>query len=183
MPNNHPNLRILSGRYRGRILQSPTSSTTHPMGSREKLALFNMVNVDQATVLDAYAGSGALGIEALSRNATSVVMVDKDAQALRTIKTNLASLGATATVIKTTLAKFADDPSYQSYFDVIFADPPYDHIDLSELVKLPSLLKPDGILALSTPKTSAELDFPGLRLSSSHTYAGARITIYRKVNA
>ena len=59
-------LKIISGKYRGQTLKSPQSEKTHPMGAREKLALFNMVNVENAVVLDAYAGSGALGIAALS---------------------------------------------------------------------------------------------------------------------
>ncbi len=178
MPNSS-NLRVISGRYRGQTLQSPASNATHPMGAREKLALFNMVNVERAVVLDAYAGSGALGIEALSRGAEAVVMVDNDMLAIRTIKANLAKINASATAIKMRVGDFIKRPEYQNYFDVIFADPPYDHIDVDELAQLPTLLKPNGVLALSSPKTTAEVTLPNLRISSSHTYAGARITIYR----
>ena len=70
-------IKIASGIFRGRSIKSPKSSLTHPMGAREKLALFNMIvdDLPGSLVLDAFAGSGALGIEALSRGASEVVFV------------------------------------------------------------------------------------------------------------
>ena len=89
---------ITSGVFRGRKIATPDNGLTHPMGAREKLALFNSIEslrgpLDGASVLDCFCGSGALGIEAISRGATSVVFVDKDRQAIATTKQNLASLG------------------------------------------------------------------------------------------
>ena len=82
------NLRITSGNYRGRKIATP-GGKTHPMGERERLALFNMIGpfIPEAMVLDAFSGSGALGIEALSRGAKHVVFVDIDKKAFETIKT------------------------------------------------------------------------------------------------
>ncbi len=84
-------LRVLSGRFKGIRLDSPRSTLAHPMGSREKIALFNMLQpyLEGAKVLDIYAGSGALGIEALSRGAESVVFVEKSPQISQVIKQNV----------------------------------------------------------------------------------------------
>lgn len=174
-------LRVISGRFRGRILKSPQDSHTHPMGAREKLALFNMVNVEQAHVLDAFAGSGALGIEALSRGADEVVFVESNAKVASAIKSNLQTLDiASAQVFTTKVANFVTNSEFYQYFDVIFADPPYDKVSLDELSQLANLLKADGTLALSTPVEQGSIEFPGLRTVSTHTYARAQITIYRK---
>lgn len=176
-------LRVVSGKYRGRTLQSPASSLTHPMGAREKLALFNMVNVEGQRVLDAYAGSGALGIEALSRGAAETVFVENSAKIARTIRENLTIVGengsATAQNFVEKVADFAKRAEFAGYFDVIVADPPYDKIDRAEIDLLPSLLRDDGTLILSTPAEEAELILTGMRVSSSHTYARARLTTYR----
>ena len=74
------NIKITSGKYRGRTIKSPNSKLTHPMGAREKLAMFNMISeyLSGAVVLDVYAGSGALGIEALSRGASYAMFVEKN---------------------------------------------------------------------------------------------------------
>ena len=89
------NIKITSGKYRGRSIKSPNSRLTHPMGAREKLALFNMISeyLPGAIVLDAYAGSGALGIEALSRGANYVMFIEKNPHIAGVIRKNLAELG------------------------------------------------------------------------------------------
>ncbi len=91
MPLKTTDLRILAGKFKGQRLRSPQNQLTHPMGSREKLALFNMIQpyIAGAIALDAYAGSGALGIEALSRGAREVVFVEKMPQIARIIQQNL----------------------------------------------------------------------------------------------
>lgn len=102
-------IRITGGSLRGRVIDSPEVAGTHPMGSREKMALFNMLvnlrgDLQGPRVLDAYAGSGALGIEALSRGAAEVVLVEKNRQAARVIQQNLANLGLTG------VGKVAEQP-------------------------------------------------------------------------
>lgn len=190
-----PDLRVISGTFRGRSLKSPSTHLTHPMGAREKLALFNMVNVENAKVLDAYAGSGALGIEALSRRAKEVIFVEKNRQVAGVIYDNLRSLdiaakitsldddsdNVAAQVFVNKLATFAQEPRFWGYFGVILADPPYDQLDPEELQCLEKLLRRDGVLALSSPAEIEPVQLIGLRISSTHTYARARITIYRKI--
>lgn len=87
-------LRILAGEYKRRVLLSPRQERTHPMGARERLALFNMIQtkLPRARVLDAYAGSGALGIEALSRGAAEAVFVERSPQVARVIQQNLENI-------------------------------------------------------------------------------------------
>lgn len=191
----HSDLRVISGQYRGRVLQSPRDEHTHPMGAREKLALFNMINVEQAIVLDAFAGSGALGIEALSRGAAEVVFVENNAKVASVIKQNLQLLDlnspkkddyspvkAPKTEIFTEkVAKFTENPQFYQYFDIIFVDPPYDKMNSEEISTLANLLKSNGTLALSSPAERGNIEIPELQLISTHVYARAQITIYRKI--
>jgi 16S rRNA (guanine966-N2)-methyltransferase len=148
------------------------------MGAREKNALFNMIDVVGKRVLDAYAGSGALGIEALSRGAGEVVFVESHRPAVVTIEHNLASLNLTADVFPGKVANCVAEQT--GLFDVIIADPPYDKIDFAEITSLPSLLVAGGTLALSSPASQPAPEIAGLVIVSSHTYAEARITIFVK---
>lgn len=192
-------VRITSGTYRGRKILTPGNGT-HPMGERERLALFNMITSELAgaIVLDAYAGSGALGIEALSRGAARVVFVEKAAKAVRIIQENLRSLGLVgldssvgesqilgdekknsggperAEIVLQDVVKFTTDVR----FGVILADPPYDAFELTGVGHLAGLLDEVGILVLSHPGEAP--DFENLELKKSRSYAGATISIYQK---
>ena len=147
------------------------------MGERERLALFNMIGefLLGAVVLDACAGSGALGIEALSRGADKVVFVEKSPQAVRVIRENLQDLGIEADVISGDVVNFTTD----KLFDVILADPPYDDFRLADVEHLTELVQKGGLLVLSHPDNAPEL--PTMNLEKSRSYAGARISVYRKM--
>lgn len=148
------------------------------MGAREKLALFNMIAeyLPGAMVLDAFAGSGALGIEALSRGAESVVFVEKSPSAANTIKSNLAELNLTdcTDVIISDIAKLR----VEKRFDVVLVDPPYDKFNIDEVTILPKFLAGNGVLVLSHPGEAPKLS--GLQLLKTHQYASAKISIYEK---
>ena len=122
-------MRVVGGALGGRRLETPGSDAIRPTSDRAREAIFNMLvslqPPDGATVLDLFAGSGALGIEALSRNATHVTFVDSDATACRTIEANLAALGLTerATVVRSDAQRFLAGP--RDPVDLAFADPPY----------------------------------------------------------
>lgn len=178
------NLRVLSGTLRGRALKSPQVSGTHPMGSREKLALFNMVGpyLAGAQVLDAYAGTGALGIEALSRGAARVDFIEKAPPVARIIRENLQDVGGSLEyeVFTGSVSDFAQGVASVGNYDLILADPPYDQFQPAEIAKLAPLLKPDGILALSFPFQEGAPELPGLDLQTARKYASAGIAIYRK---
>lgn len=167
-------MRIISGIYKNKEILIPGTDKTHPMGSREKLALFNMIlpYLPEKRVLDAFAGSGALGLEALSRGASEAVFVEKDEKAVKIIKENLKSLGVTnATVVKSTVDTFEPEEK----FDLIFADPPYNKFEKSQIEHLARFLSSDGTLVLSSPEP---VDLPGLKLLKSRKYAGCIISIF-----
>lgn len=201
-PTHSTTLRILAGAYKGRAFASPARATTHPMGAREKLALFNMLKpyLSGASVLDAYAGSGALGLEALSRGATRVVFVEQSAPVVRTLRQNLRAVLpvarlADAEIIQSSVAAFAtrgaansapnaparpaqDAAHHPSRFHLIFADPPYDHFSPAEVAALAPLLHPTGVLALSFPAQLTPPTLPGLTCLKSHRYAAAGLALY-----
>lgn len=170
-------IKITSGIFRGRNIKSPKSSLTHPMGAREKLALFNMIvdDLPGSLVLDAFAGSGALGIEALSRGASEVVFVEKNASVSKIIRQNLETLGIQAEIFVGDVVNFAAE----QLFDVILADPPYDNFDPKKIINLPKFLKKDGVLALSHPGEAPEI--PGVKLEKTRKYAQAHISIYKRL--
>ena len=167
-------IRITSGIYKGQKLATP-GGKTHPMGERERIALFNMVvdYIPGARLLDAFAGSGALGIEALSRGASEVEFLEKSPTVAKTIRSNLKKFELKARVCVSDAANFTSSEA----FDVILADPPYDDFDLESIEYLSGFLKSGGILVLSHPGEAPEVS--GMSVEKSRSYAGATISIYR----
>jgi 16S rRNA (guanine(966)-N(2))-methyltransferase RsmD len=119
-------VRIIGGLWRSRLVEFPDAADLRPTPDRVRETLFNWLGQDLTGMacLDLFAGSGALGFEALSRGAASVVMVEKNPAALRTLRDNAAKLGATGlTVVRGDALEFARNA--RSRFDVVFVDPPY----------------------------------------------------------
>lgn len=191
-------VRITSGKYKGRQIATP-GGDTHPMGERERIALFNIIGkkIKGAKVLDAYSGSGALGIEAISRGANEVVFVDRSHVAMQTTNQNCMMLeipvmqvafyrGAVNAFYKKFVqgAGIAIDPmmglaleTFPKEVDIIIADPPYDDVNTKEISRITkAYLKPDGILVLSHPGEAPEM--PGLDLISTHEYTTAHLSVY-----
>lgn len=121
-------MRIVAGEWGGRRLQAPPGRGTRPTTDRVREAWMSTVSayLDGARVLDLFAGSGALGLEALSRGAAHATFVEMDAKALAALKANVDALGAAdrTTIVKTDAVKYAGGLAAES-FDVAFADPPY----------------------------------------------------------
>lgn len=172
MANNK--LRIVSGIYGGQFVEAPKTSATHPMGERERMAIFNRIRdeVPGRRILDAFAGSGAIGIEALSIGAAHVDFMENHPKAIKAIKQNLTKLncGDRATILR------APDGEY----GIIFADPPYDNPQYDIVAVLVSHLVPGGILVLSHPENPLPPAFSYLELVSDRKYAAAHIKIYYK---
>ena len=168
---------ITSGSFRGRKLKVPGAA--HPMGARERLALFNSIagRVPGAKVLDLFAGSGALGVEALSRGAMAATFVEKNARAAAVIRENLTALGIDGMMV---LCQSAGEFTSSEKYDVILADPPYDKFDAGELVDASDLLENDGILVLSHP-SSFTPEIPKLKHITTHKYANCNISLFTKL--
>lgn len=174
-------MNVIAGIYKHHSLQSPKDERVHPMGAREKNALFNSLNsyIEGATVLDAFAGSGALGIEALSRGAESCVFIEKSPKVATIISENLHALGSEAEQRGEVIVTDASYFSRPYSFDLIVVDPPYDHFDMATVHHLTDALKMGGIFALSHPHDQV-FSVPKMRLLSTRTYAAATISIFQK---
>jgi 16S rRNA (guanine966-N2)-methyltransferase len=143
-------LRVIAGEAGGRRLVAPKGDV-RPTADRVKESLFAALGahrLEGAVVLDLYAGSGALGIEALSRGAASAVFVDKDRRAEEALRTNLATTGfeARAKVSRSPVASFLGGPAAGEAFDLVFLDPPYD-LAAAELTRALEALARPGVLA------------------------------------
>src|ERR687898_24978 len=118
-------VRVIAGEFKGRRLHTARGAGTRPTADRVREALFSMLgDVSGARVLDLYAGSGALGIEALSRGAEAAVFLERDDRALAALKWNLDAVGAEAEVRSQDALRFMAHP--EGVFDLVFCDPPYD---------------------------------------------------------
>ena len=171
-------MRVVAGTFKGRRLAAPRGTRTRPTADRVREALFSMLgDVGGARVLDLYAGSGALGIEALSRGAGSAVFVERDAQALAAIERNLAAVGVEATVVRQDVLRFL--ARADGAFDLVFCDPPYDSATglagpLAE--RLPAFCAEDArIVTESDKRNPLELPFP---LLVERAYGDTRIAIH-----
>jgi len=176
------NVRLISGLYGGRIIEGSGTSRTHPMGERIRNALFNKISaeIDGAEVLDAFAGSGALGLEALSRGAKKATFVERDRVAQKIIDNNIKLLGVEvqSSLVRAPLASWVKTNHEQ--FDIIFADPPYHDPQLSTVRELFALLKPNGLMVLSYPGRGEMLTETGVVVVDNRSYGNAALAYYRK---
>ncbi|HEY2142424.1 MAG TPA: 16S rRNA (guanine(966)-N(2))-methyltransferase RsmD [Solirubrobacteraceae bacterium] len=180
-------MRVIAGRWGGRPLTAPEGRTTRPTSDRVREALFSMLGAVQGMdVLDLFAGTGALGIEALSRGAGRVVFVERDPDALASLTVNLESLG-----IEWEEAEVRRGDAFgalraararQETYDLVFIDPPYRqaHDWEPELsAALPSLLAPAGrVVVESDRRGPIELEFD-LELERERRYGNTSIKIHR----
>ena len=173
-------MRVVAGEFKGRRLAAPRGARTRPTADRVREALFSMLGeVGGARVLDLYAGSGALGIEALSRGAASAMFVERDAQAVAAIERNLEPLDVEASVARADVARWLTRA--EGRFDLVFCDPPYDVASrlagpLAE--RLPGLTADDArIVTESDKRNPLELPFP---LIVERSYGDTRIAIHER---
>ena len=154
------------------------------MSERARGALFNIIGgeVGNARVLDAFAGSGSLGIEALSRGARAAVFVERDRIAARIIEENLDTLSADGQVIATTVNNWLDTANIEP-FDLIFADPPYHDPQFSTVKKLLGLLKPGALMVLSHPGKGEVPSVSGVVVVDNRSYGNLNFTLYRREDA
>jgi 16S rRNA (guanine966-N2)-methyltransferase len=175
-------VRVIAGTYKGQRLAPPKRRSTRPTQDHVREAVFNLLGpVDGLEVLDLYAGSGALGIEALSRGASGATFVDSDARATWAVRQNLARLGVEdVRVARTDVLAFLHGAARRGErWDLVFVDPPYRLAhrlgrDLEEL--LPPVLSAEArVVCESSFRHQLELDLP---LVTRRRYADTLIAIY-----
>ena len=175
-------MRIIAGSRKGAKIFAPRGRSTRPTGDRVREAAFRLVGpVNGAAVLDLFAGSGALGLEAISRGAARAVFVEADRDACRVIERNLAKLDLSGAEIVCMDARraLAADAAADRRYDLILVDPPYE--DYPEFQKtlaiyIPRLLEPDGVVVVET-ESRLEPELP-LTLRTSRRYGSARLTVF-----
>ena len=180
-------VRIIAGKYGGRKLDAPRGRTTHPMGERVRGALFNSLisELPGARVLDAYAGTGVIGFEALSRGASEVVAVEQDRMAQKIIANNMMLLGIdypNYTLFRGRMQSFLSARSADS-FDIIFVDPPYHDYNqhLSTVERIFALLKPGGLMVISKPGKCEDIVLPnGIVVVDNRSYGEAHLVYCRR---
>src|SRR6059036_4235127 len=175
-------LRIIAGSRRGHTIFAPKGLDTRPTSDRVRENVFNIVApwVEGARVLDLYAGSGAMGLEALSRGAASAVFVESDPEALRVIARNLDKLrltGARVVQLDSTTALTQESGAGRKY-DLVLVDPPYDMTNYDSLARyLPAVLADVGLVVLETD-AKVEPELPGLDVRTTRKYGSTRVTVF-----
>jgi 16S rRNA (guanine966-N2)-methyltransferase len=177
-------MRIIAGSRKGHRIAAPRGDGTRPTGDRVRESLFAIIGpIEGASALDLFAGSGALGLEALSRGARRCVFVDSANAAARVIQSNLVKLGLAGAVVqrRDALAFLREEGRRGATYDLVLCDPPYGAWevlapDLAEL--LPPVVAENGLVAVETDaRTEPELP---LDLVTSRRYGSARITLFRR---
>lgn len=168
----------------GRVFEAPGTHKTHPMSDRVRGALFNVLgDLEGLTVLDAFAGSGALGFEAISRGAKFVTFVDNDRMAQETIEGNIKTLRV---IELTKLIKASANAwlstNTEKTFDIVLCDPPYADLQEKLLNHLAERVQVGGIVVLSLPP-KAEISFSqeSYELAANKDYGDARLVFYRRI--
>lgn len=179
-------MRVIAGSAKGTVLKTPDGMATRPTSDRVKEAMFSIIQYDipGSKVLDLFGGTGQLGIEALSRGASSAVFVDAADSACKLIKENLkkAKMENQSRVVRSDYLTFLKNCRDQ--FDIILLDPPYIEIFLENslyLITEIDILQTNGIIVTERPvEKELPWDFPGFSRSRDYKYGKTVLTIYRK---
>jgi 16S rRNA (guanine966-N2)-methyltransferase len=172
-------VRIIAGSRRGARIAAPKGLATRPTGDRVREAAYNLIGpVEDADVLDLFAGSGAFGLEALSRGAATATFVESDRAACRTISDNLQKLRLTGARIVCADALWTLRQESRLY-DLVLVDPPYEQwgeLEPKLGEHLPRVLAPDGLVVVETgARTEPALP---LALRTSRRYGSARLSLF-----
>lgn len=173
-------MRIISGRLGGRLIDAPHNNRTHPMSDKIRGALFNAIgDIGGFTVLDAFAGSGALAFEALSRGAAHATLIEHDRNAQTTIADNIELLGLTA---QAKLIRAAVGPwlsTTNTTYDLVLSDPPYDRLQQNLIDKLALRVASGGLMVLSWPGHAAPPQLENIKQLERRLYGDAQLIFYR----
>lgn len=175
-------MRVIAGRLGGRVFDDPRGNRTHPMSEKARGAIFNALgDIHGLTVLDTYAGTGALAIEAISRGAAHATCIENDTDAIKTIAANLKTLDLVdeITLLHKNVSGWSRNNQAKQY-DVVLADPPYTDIRPDVIERLAGHVKTDGLLVLSWPGSEAVRELKDLEVILHKTYGDIQLVFYRK---
>lgn len=173
-------MRIIAGAWRGRALVAPPGDATRPTADRTREALFSMLtsrlgSFAELRVADIFAGTGALGLEALSRGAAHCTFIERDREALAALKANIDKLGATGTDVRAQAAEgFTGGP-----YDLVFLDPPYGSA-LGQKV-LSRLALNAGTWASIETAFNEDVEVPDFQVEISRVHGKAKLTLLRRL--
>lgn len=178
-------MRIVAGSLGGRQFSSPKGNRTHPMSDKARAALFNTLgDIKGLTVLDAFAGSGAIAFEAISRGAAHVTAIDIDTAAVKTITENALNLavGDKINIIRANVGGWFKSSKQNNRFDIIVCDPPYDILQLPIIERLSSKVTVGGLIVVSLPPTARLLMPERCQLVQSKNYGDITLQFFRRIN-
>ena len=177
-------MRIIAGQWRGRVLKAPAGGTTRPTSDRTREALFSMLasrigSFEGLHIADLFAGTGALGLEALSRGAAHATFVEQDRAALQVLRANIATLAAAAEVIASPVSALG--PARRGH-DLLVFDPPYESGGAGALIERLTRLGWAGETAWASVETGVAetVSAEGWTVDASRTHGKARLTLLRR---
>jgi 16S rRNA (guanine966-N2)-methyltransferase len=178
-------MRIIAGRLGGLEFNSPHGRRTRPMSDKVRGALFNVLgDLEGLTILDAFGGSGALSLEAISRGAEKVVVIERDGAAFSVIEKNIQDLkiGRQVHATRANAAGWSARNVEKMKYDILLLDPPYDELQSSLLQKLVRRhLKPGGLAVLSYPGNEEAIEFSTAEKIAIKKYGDIQLAFYRKI--
>ena len=178
-------MRILAGKYKSKKIQTINNSNTRPMMSKVREAIFNSLQflIEDKEVLDLYAGSGSLGIEAISRGAKFVTFVEKSKECIDVLNKNLKELDINFIITNTAVETFIK--SSINTYDIVFYDPPFemdsDKVE-NEINNLVEITRVDSFVVVHRHKASSEIEFSkNYEIHREKNYGQSKIIILRKL--
>ena len=180
-------MRVITGTARGRKLSSPEGFSVRPTADRVKEAIFSMIQfeLEQSRVLDLFAGSGQLGIEALSRGAKSAVFIDLDRDNAEIIKSNLKLTGLMKDAVVSVMNAADYLRTTRDAFDIVFVDPPYRSglIEACMPLLVPKLSESAVVLCETDDKEKLPEIFGSFALKKRNRYGKTAIWVYRRIES
>ncbi len=176
-------MRIISGKFKGQTFDTPNGHKTHPMSEKIRGALFNILgDIEGLSILDIFGGSGGISLEAASRGASKITIVENDRIAQRTIQHNIARFGLedNITLISANASSWMNKNPNEK-FDIVIADPPYDKLQYDLVERLYTLLNDHGLLILSWPTKDNQIRINNLKLLDRKDYGDAQLIFYRLI--
>jgi 16S rRNA (guanine966-N2)-methyltransferase len=176
-------MRIIGGSFKGRQIKAPVTKTTRPTQGMLREAVFNIcqIEIEGASFCDLYAGSGAMGFEALSRGASHITLAEQNRSACQCIKENIRLLDVSekTTLFQTNAERALKELIKQRMiFDILYIDPPYGlKVDLETLAPIARV---GAILFLEEKDKTPTKEFPSWRLKNSRRFGIAQLTIYER---